>query len=70
MGELFESVDKMLSCAYANALTNRYLLFRFDSKYLRRPQARDSSLTLCDWRTSFFFFSFFFLFPKVLELSP
>ncbi|GAA5937761.1 uncharacterized protein JCM15063_002109 [Sporobolomyces koalae] len=31
LGELFESVDKMLSCAYANALSNRYLLFRFDS---------------------------------------
>ncbi|GAA5886210.1 hypothetical protein JCM16303_004461 [Sporobolomyces ruberrimus] len=31
LGELFESVDRMLSCAYANALSNRYLLFRFDS---------------------------------------
>ena len=27
---LFDSVDKMLSCHYASAMTNRYLLFRFD----------------------------------------
>ncbi|GAA5957716.1 hypothetical protein JCM3765_003743 [Sporobolomyces pararoseus] len=31
LGELFESVDAMLACAYSNALSNRYLLFRFDS---------------------------------------
>ncbi|GAA5902673.1 uncharacterized protein JCM6883_007204 [Sporobolomyces salmoneus] len=31
LGELFDSVDTMLACAYSNALSNRYLLFRFDS---------------------------------------
>jgi len=44
LGELFESVDKMLACAYANALTNRYLLFRFDSTSLSRFAFAESRL--------------------------
>ncbi|GAA6059991.1 hypothetical protein JCM10212_001149 [Sporobolomyces blumeae] len=31
LGELYESVDKMLACAYLNGMSNRFLLFRFDS---------------------------------------